>query len=142
MKIVKLFMIVGICMCIGACGGPKAEDVTLRPLGNQMKYMTREITVKAGIELTLILENTATEAAMIHNIVVLKKGASPEDVATMALTAPNNEVTHPDVIAKTDYAKPGETVSVTFTVPESGTYTYICTYPGHVKTMQGSLIVE
>jgi plastocyanin len=39
-------------------------------------------------------------------------------------------------------AEPGKTVTFEFTAPEAGTYTYICTYPGHWMKMQGTLIVE
>jgi len=43
----------------------------------------------------------------------------------------------------TEVAKPGETVEVTFTAPEEpGAYTYLCTYPGHWATMQGTMRVE
>lgn len=47
------------------------------------------------------------------------------------------------VIAYTPMSQPGETVEVTFTVPEeSGEYGYLCTFPGHWATMQGTMIVE
>ena len=141
MKTLHYIVLFVVAACLLACGGPKSEEVTIRPLGNQMKYMTREITVKSGTELTLTIQNTADQDAMIHNIVVVKLGGDAEAVAAAALTAPNNEVTHPDVIAKTAYVKPGETASVTFTAPEPGTYTYLCTYPGH-QMMRGVLIVE
>ncbi|MFN5664281.1 MAG: plastocyanin/azurin family copper-binding protein [Bacteroidota bacterium] len=39
-------------------------------------------------------------------------------------------------------SQPAATVTVEFTAPEPGTYTYICTYPGHWMAMQGTLIVE
>ena len=62
------------------CGGSEAEsggstgeaateaatDVTITPVGNQMKYEQTEITVPAGEEITLTFENTATSAAMLE----------------------------------------------------------------------------
>ena len=141
MKKLHYIVLLTLAACLFACGGPKSEEVTIRPLGNQMKYMTREVTVKSGTELTLTIQNTADQEAMVHNIVVVKLGGDVDAVAAAALTAPNNEASHPDVLVKTAYAKPGETASVTFTAPEPGTYTFLCTYPGH-QMMRGVLIVE
>jgi azurin len=46
------------------------------------------------------------------------------------------------VLAATDLAKPGETVTLTFTAPnEPGEYAYICTFPGHYAMMQGVMRV-
>jgi len=48
------------------------------------------------------------------------------------------------VIAATDLAGGGETVEVTFTVPEEkGNYTYLCSFPGHfLGGMKGTLTVQ
>ena len=48
------------------------------------------------------------------------------------------------VIAKTAFAGPGETVHVTFTVPDRpGRYPYICTFAGHYQAgMKGTLVVK
>jgi azurin len=47
------------------------------------------------------------------------------------------------VIAKTALAGPGETVGVTFVVPEiPGEYPFICTFAGHCQAgMRGALVV-
>lgn len=36
------------------------EEVTITPVGNEMKYETTEIEAEAGTELPIIFENTAT----------------------------------------------------------------------------------
>jgi azurin len=46
-----------------------------------------------------------------------------------------------DIIAHTPMSAPGETVTVEFTAPAEGDYPYICTYPGHYMTMQGTMHV-
>ena len=48
------------------------------------------------------------------------------------------------VIAATDLAGGGETVEVTFTVPEEkGNYTYLCSFPGHfLGGMKRTLTVQ
>jgi azurin len=121
-------------------------EMTIQPVGNQMKYEQTEFTVPAGEEITITFENTATSAAMEHNVVIL---TSDDDtvvnrVGQAAMGAADNEYVPDDeaVLAATDMAAPGETVSVTFTAPsEPGTYRYICTFPGHYAVMQGTMTV-
>jgi azurin len=36
----------------------------------------------------------------------------------------------------------GESTVIEFVAPEAGTYTYICSFPGHYAMMKGKLIVE
>lgn len=121
-------------------------EVTLQPVGNQMKYQQTEFTVPAGEEITLTFENTATSAAMEHNVVILKSNddAVVNRVGQAATAAAENEYIPEDdaILAATAMAAPGETVSMTFTAPsEPGEYRYICTFPGHYVMMQGTMTV-
>lgn len=126
----------------------EANEVTIEPVGNQMQYQETEFTVQAGQEVTVVFNNTATSAAMQHNVVVLN--TTDEEVINRvgqaALQAgPDSDYIPEDdaIIAHTPMSKPGETVEVTFTAPsEPGEYTYICTFPGHYMTMRGTMIVE
>lgn len=128
-------------------GGSQAKSVTIEPVGNEMKFAQTEIRATAGSELTIVFDNTATSPAMHHNVVVLEpiEGVK-ETVGTAAMTAKQNDYIPPKhtdkIIAHTPMSAPGETVEVTFTVPEPGEYPYICTYPGHWTTMQGMLYSE
>ena len=122
--------------------------ITIQPVGDEMVFATDTLTVAAGTEVTLVLENIATAPVMVHNIVVLTTN-SDEDVNRVgmaAITAGEALAYIPEddaIFASTPLANPGETVSVTFTAPsEPGTHRFICTYPGHFATMQGILIVE
>lgn len=130
-------------------GGGGAQTVTLHPQGNQMKYKETEFTVPADTEIKLVFENTATSPSMQHNVIVLNEPPEQsifKEVGQAGVQAgANNEYVpdHSAVLAATDVSKPGETVSVTFTTPsETGKYGYVCTYPGHWATMQGTMIVE
>lgn len=131
----------------GPSSGASSNSVTIEPAGNQMKFAQTEIRAVAGTELTLVFDNTATSTAMHHNVVALKpiEGVK-ETVGTAAMTAKQNDYIPPKhtdkIIAHTPMSAPGETVEVTFTVPEPGEYPYICTYPGHWQTMQGTLYSE
>lgn len=128
---------------LAATGPPKT--LTLKPEGNQMAFATTEMTVQAGQEVTIVFENTASSPAMQHNVVVLNtaKDEVIKRVGQAAASASNYVPDDPAVLAATDIAKPGETTKVTFTAPDTpGEYAYVCTYPGHYVSMQGTLIVK
>jgi azurin len=125
-----------------------ATTVTVEPEGNQLLFADTEFTVAPGQEVTIVFNNTATSAAMQHNVVVLDTmdDSVINRVGQAAIQAgPDKEYVpdDPSVLAYTPIAKPGETVEVTFTAPEEpGKYRYLCTFPGHYVTMQGTMIVE
>ena len=129
-------------------GGTTATEIVIRPVGNELRFEQTAISVEAGQQVTLVLENVADSPAMIHNIVVLN---SNEDdvvnrVGMTSVTAGEANNFVPDdeaVLASTPLARPGETVRVTFTAPsEPGNYRYICTYIGHYVAMQGTMTVS
>jgi azurin len=83
---------------------------------------------------------------MKHNVVLLTtdEGSVVTRVGQAGTQAADNEYIPDDdaVLAATGLADPGETVSVTFTAPsEPGSYRYLCTFPGHYATMQGTMTV-
>lgn len=124
-----------------------SKTVTIEPVDNQMQYATTEIQAPAGSELTIVFNNTATSPAMNHNVVVLKNEEGvKETVGQAAMMAKENDFIPPEhenlIIAHTPMSAPGETVEVTFTVPPAGEYPFICTYPGHWNSMQGTLIAQ
>lgn len=127
-----------------AFDGP-AMEVTLQPVGNEMQYATTEITAQPGQTVVLTFENTADNPAMSHNVVFLAAGTDVNAFGRAAMSAAETEYIPSDmesaVIAHTSMAAPGETVTVEFTAPAAGTYTYVCTFPGHFMTMQGTLTV-
>lgn len=136
---------------VGATGSatakspPSPKTITITPDGNKMKFAETEITAQAGQTVTIIFENTATSPAMQHNVVVLNTSdaSAVKRVGQAALSASNYVPDDPAVLAATDVAKPGETTEVTFTAPDApGQYRYVCTFPGHFQSMQGTLIVE
>lgn len=121
-----------------------ATEITLRPDGDLMAFATDSVSVPAGAEVTLILENTATLPTMVHNVVVLTTN-SVDDVNRIgmaAISAPDYLPEDNAILVATPMAQPGETVRVTFTTPsEPGVHRFICTYPGHYAAMQGILVV-
>jgi len=135
-----------------AGSGDVAKTVTIHPKGNQMKYKETEFTVPAGETIELVFDNTATSPSMQHNVVIAASGsegllkkigqAGTQAGSTNDYVPQEGELTD-QILAHTPIAKPSETVSITFTTPsEPGQYGYVCTYPGHWATMQGTMIVE
>lgn len=165
-------VMLALSIALGSCGGKKTQDeatpakndtiidappgeqvkasegeIIVRVTGNSMADMAYEptsLTVKAGqkIKITLINENTAE--GMAHNWVLVPLGKGQE-VVTAGLSAGPDKGYVPQsdqVLAATALAGPRQTVSVEFTAPASGSYNYVCTYPGHFPKMIGKLIVE
>lgn len=98
------------------------------------------------IRLTTVSDLPAS--AMSHNWVLLQLGVDPAAFAQAATQAKDNDYIpsdqEDDIIAHTDLAAGGETVEVTFTVPDkAGNYDYLCSFPGHfIGSMKGQLIVQ
>ncbi len=125
------------------------RTVTIQPDGNRMRYKQTEFTVAPGETVKIVFENTATSPSMEHNVVVIN---STEDEVFERVgeggtrAGSSNDYVQKDdeaILAYTPMSKPGETVEVTFTAPEeTGEYGYLCTFPGHWATMQGTMIVE
>mgnify|MGYP006446802113 CR=1 FL=1 len=136
-----------------ASSAPEAVDqtVTVQPKGNQMKFKQTEFTVAPGTTVKLVFDNTATSPSMQHNVVILTKPPEQEHFQTVGeggmQAGSANDYVPADmgdlILAHTSMSKPGETVSVTFTAPsETGDYGYVCTFPGHWATMQGTMHVR
>ncbi len=135
-----------------AASGDVDRTVTLQPKGNQMKYKQTEFTVAPGETVKLVFENTATSPSMQHNVVILtsneeglfqKIGSAGTQAGSTNDYVPQKESLQEKILAHTAMSKPGETVEVTFTAPEDpGEHGYVCTFPGHWATMQGTMYVK
>ncbi len=142
---------------LAACGGNKEQKTgtanqpeqvpanvsnTVELTANdQLKFDKTEITVKAGQKVTLTLKNIGTmpKESMGHNFVLLKDGTDLDAFEKEAMQAPEHiPAGNPAVVAHTKLLGPGESDTIEFTVP-AGDYTFICSFPGHYKTMLGIL---
>lgn len=135
----------------GAAPAAKGAVRTVEIIGtDDMKYNVTTITAKRGeqLRIRLISKGTMPKIAMAHNVVVLKPTTNQVKFVTAGATFRDSDFIAPDmkgeVIAKTAFAGPGETVDVTFTVPSTaGKHPYICTFPGHFQAgMRGTLVVQ
>jgi azurin len=128
---------------------PAAEVVTLmlKALGNSMAdmhYDQKELRVKAGSTVKLQFSNEGTDAAMVHNFVLIDEGTA-DKVGPAGMNAGKENDYVPkmkQVLVFTKMTPPKEKTEITFPAPEKGTYDFICTYPGHYQKMNGKFIVE
>jgi len=140
--------LLALALTLSACGGggDGTAEVALGPVGDEMRYAQTEFTVAPGQEVHLVFNNTATSPVMRHNVVVLDQGSDVMAFGTAAIAAAQTDYIpaqlESQVIAHTAMSNPGETVEVTFTAPDAtGDYPFLCTFPGHYATMQGTMRV-
>jgi azurin len=113
-----------------------------------MQFDLKEIKVKAGqkVKLTLTHSGKLAKAAMGHNWVLLKPGVDVAAFGSKAAAARETEYIpkseEANIIAHTKLVGGGESDTIEFTAPAKGTYTFICSFPGHYALMKGSFIVE
>ncbi|MBC7568035.1 MAG: azurin [Pedobacter sp.] len=127
---------------------PVTETVLNLEASDQMKYNLTALKATAGQPIKLTLKHTGKFpiTAMGHNVVILKAGTDVDSFAAKALEAKDNQYIpkseEGSIIAHTKLLGGGEEDTITFTIAEKGTYTFICSFPGHYTLMKGTLVVE
>jgi azurin len=117
---------------------------------DNMTFDVTTIEATPGEEITIKLttKSQIPKQAMAHNVLVIDKDANVGEVANASARDRDNDYISPEykdeIIAATGLAGGGETVEVTFTVPEeTGEYEYLCSFPGHYPAgMKGVLKVQ
>jgi azurin len=129
-----------------ATPAPSGQPVSIGTKGGEWQFDTDTLEVAAGQDIVLTFHNNAKTTA--HNWVLVSGG---DDVATAVNTAGEQAgeaagyiSDDARIIARTTgLVKGGQTESVAFTAPAAGTYTYLCTFPGHLELgMKGVLTVK
>lgn len=121
--------------------------ITLRA-DDHMRFDKLVLRAKAGqkIRLELIHTGKASVSAMGHDFVLLKAGVDAAKFAQKAAVSASNGFIPPseaeNVIAHTKMLGGGESDTIEFTAPDAGSYTFLCSFPGHFTTMRGQFIVE
>ena len=115
---------------------------------DQMKFNKTEIRVKAGQKIKLTLKHVGKmdKAVMGHNWALLVKDANVAAVGNAAAMEADNDyipaAMTDQIIVHTKMLGGGESDTIEFDAPEPGTYTFMCTFPGHYALMKGTFIVE
>lgn len=120
--------------------------VVIRPVPHQMKYDRTDVYVEAGKPVELIFDNIDI---MPHNLLIARPGSLQKvGLEAEKMTADPDAFTKhfapkiPEVLAFTKLLQPRDRDALTFSVPsEPGDYLFICTFPGHWRTMNGVLHV-
>lgn len=104
--------------------------------------------VKAGEEITLTLKNVGElpKESMGHNVVILTPGTDHAEFGGEAFKAKAEDYIPAtfasSIVAHTKLLGPGESDTIKFKFDTPGVYTYVCSFPGHWGTMQGTIVVE
>lgn len=115
---------------------------------DQMKFNKNEIRVKAGqkVKLTLTHVGKMEKTVMGHNWVLLTQDADMAAMGQASATASDTDYIPASmkdkIIVHTKMLGGGESDTIEFDAPAPGTYTFMCTFPGHYALMQGKFIVE
>jgi len=146
----RLFLAATIVALVGFVSNVQAQKAVELVLESTdaMQFTKKELKVKAGQTVKLTLKHTGklAKAAMGHNFVLLAAGTNVADFGQKAAQArdteyiPKSEASK--IIAHTKLIGGGESTTIEFKAPKKGTYTYICSFPGHYALMQGKFIVE
>jgi len=122
------------------------DVIVIRPVPHRMIYDRPHIYVQAGKPVEIVFENVDI---MPHNLLVTipgareevgilaeKLGSTPEGLARQFV--PDS----PKVLFSTGMLQAGEQQRLQITAPtEVGEYSYVCTFPGHWRTMYGTMHV-
>jgi len=124
-----------------------SKEISIELFSNDNMLFDKKILyVNSRQQITLTLYHTGEfdKKIMGHNFVLLKKEVDVTEFAMRAIKAPDNEYIPEgdDVIAYTKLIGGGENDTIVFDAPEKGSYTYICSFPGHYGIMRGILIVK
>ena len=125
--------------------GDGEVEIRINTVQEQMRYDIKELTVKAGSNVTL---HFANPDFMPHNLLVVQPGTADEiGMAAINLGAEGFKkqfIPESDkIIAHTRLVDHNKEETITFTLPEkTGDYQYVCTFPGHHFLMRGTLKVR
>jgi plastocyanin len=121
-----------LALILAACGNTPEESqqvsFTIKGQDN-FRYDPDTLTIPSGAQVSLTLENTGV---LEHSWVLLPNGIDPV------------EADEADALggASTGVISGSQSKAITFSAPPVGTYTFVCTIPGHaVAGKIGTLIV-
>jgi len=111
--------------------------------GDALAFDLDEMATIAGVEVVISFNNYSSINS--HSLVIVQDGTKDAVATDGVMAGPTNNWVAPGdarVIANTVVLNPGESGEVRFTAPDSGTYQFVCTFPGHYFTMFGDFIVN
>ena len=121
-------------------GEPVAQEVALSVLPGLLRFDMTSFTVTAGTRVRLVFTNPGD---MPHNAVFVVPGqAEAVGIAADLMEGGGYVPDMEAVLFSTPMVNPGGTASLVFAAPpEPGDYPFLCTFPGHWRLMQGTMVV-
>jgi azurin len=125
--------------------GLDARVLNISTPGESILYAPTALSATAGQQAKVTFKNGS--AAQKHNWVLIKGGddvaQKVDDAGAAAGEAAGYIPTDPNIIASVKLLNGNETGTASFTAPAAGTYTFLCTFPGHyIAGMHGTLTVK
>lgn len=121
------------------------ETIVVKAVKDIMQYDKKEISVKAGANVTLIFENPD---GMPHNLLIIRPGTleivgkAADDMLRSPDAAEKQYVPNvKEVLYHTSLVNSGESAVIKFSLNEPGDYPFVCTFPGHWRGMHGVIKV-
>ncbi|MEO7911099.1 MAG: plastocyanin/azurin family copper-binding protein [Roseiflexaceae bacterium] len=140
-------------LVLAACGGDStggngpagAANLNVSTAGEGLQYAPAALNATAGQPIQVTFKNGS--AAQKHNWVLVKGGddvaQKVDDEGATAGDAAGYIPTDPNIISSVKLLDGAATGTASFTAPAAGTYTFLCTFPGHyVAGMKGTLTVK
>lgn len=141
-----------VAAALSGCGPSEPVAVNLELTGNDlMKFSVELLEVDAPAEVTVQLKNVGSmpKVSMGHNLVLLKRGVDALEFASACLSAgavvENDflpEAVRDQALGWTKVLGPGEQDTFVVQIQEPGTYSYVCTFPGHFVNMKGRIVAR
>ena len=129
----------------GGTGGGAATNLSLATDGELLAFKPAALAAAAGAQVSVTFKDAS--ASQQHNWVLVKGGddvAAAVDAAGATAGAAKGYIPDdPNIISSIKLLNGGESGTASFTAPAAGTYTFLCTFPGHYQTgMKGTLTVS
>jgi azurin len=113
----------------------------VRTEGSRTAFLPDSLSAAAGARATVRVIN---HGEIAHNFVLVRDDESVQPIVLAAYQAIATQYVptgfEDAILASTPLVYPGDTLDVSFEVPEPGRYTFVCVFPGHGSTMRGTLI--
>jgi azurin len=149
LAVVALASAMALTACGGGGGGTNTggagANVNVSTAGEALQFAPAALSATAGQQVQVTFKNGS--AAQKHNWVLVKGGddvaQKVDDAGATAGEAAGYIPSDPNILASVKLLDGGASGNASFTAPAAGTYTFLCTFPGHyVAGMKGTLTVK
>jgi azurin len=129
----------------GGGGGGEGANLNVSTAGEALQFAPAALSATAGQQAKVTFKNGS--AAQKHNWVLVKGGddvaQKVDDAGAAAGEAASYIPSDPNILSSVKLVNGGESGTASFTAPAAGTYTFLCTFPGHFTAgMKGTLTVK